>query len=156
MSTLKLPEIINISKATETKSKNFILHLTKAQWKKTMSKAVIYKGKKKFSEFVKIAFSYSEIDGLEGGLLTTYSINKNGMKFGLFPVVVINNNKKIILFKKRGAPGGPVLYPGCQTGCVGGSLTCIGSCNSGKTCLSLIDPYTNTLSGCMCNELARY
>ena len=59
MSTLKLPEIINISKATETKSKNFILHLTKAQWKKTISKAVIYKGKKKFSEFAKNVFSYN-------------------------------------------------------------------------------------------------
>lgn len=156
MSTAKLPEIINISKATETKSKNFIIHLTKAQWKKAISKAVIYKGKKKFSEFAKTLFSFNEIDGLDGGLLTSCSINKNGKKVGLFPVVVKIKNKKIILFKKRGAPGGPVIYPGCQTGCVGGSLTCIGSCNSGKTCLSLIDPYTNTLSGCMCSELARY
>lgn len=155
MSALKLPEIINISKATETKSKNFIIHLTKAQWKKTISKAVIYKGKKKFSEFAKNVFSFNEIEGMNGGLITSYSIDDKGKKVGLFPFVETIGKEKIIVYKKKRGTGGTNTSK-CRISSSGGSMHCTGSCSPGRRCLSIIDPQSNKIAACLCMAPAPY
>jgi len=158
MSTLKLPEIVNISKAAETKSKNFIIHLTKAQWKKTILKSAVYKGKKKFSEVAKNVITFNELEGLDGGLITAYSKDKNGKKIDLFPVVEIKNGEKIIMFRKKKGIGGIISQSDCLAGCVGGSIQCIGNCSTmaGRSCNSIIDPYTNKISACMCLGASQY
>jgi len=148
MSNLNLPKIINISKAAETKSKNFILHLTHAQWKKSISKSVIYKGKKNFSEFVKNVYTFNEIDGLNGGLLTAYMINKNGKKKNLFPVIEIIDNEKVIVFKPK--KGGETNT--CRFLCKDNSCDCIGRCGRGKSCGPV--KQSSTVVGCVCGKLS--
>jgi len=147
MSTLNLPEIINISKAEETKSKNFILHATKAQWKKAIQKAAIYKGKKNFAENAKNVISFTEIDGLNGGLITAYNIDKRGKKIDLFPEVIIDNNKSIIVFKPKG-PGGTSNT--CKKGVSSGRFICIGTCSEHNRQCKPIRNHDGTLAACLC------
>jgi len=152
MSSVKLPEIVNISKAGETKSKNFIIHLSNSQWKNTVSKSVVYKGKKKFTEVAKEIFSFNEIDGLDGGLLTAYSMESNGKKKILYPVVEINGGKKIIVFKPK-RPGGGGSASSCSRKIVNGYMQCSGSCDERRSCLSIISGDSVT---CMCLKPATY
>lgn len=147
MSTLNLPEIINISKAEETKAKSFILHATKAQWKKTIQKAAIYKGRKKLPEYAKCVFSFNEIDGLNGGLITAYNIDKRGKKIDLFPEVIIHNNESIIVFKPKGGGG---TSGTCKMGVSSGRMICIGTCREQNKQCKPIRNLDGTLAACLC------
>jgi len=77
-------------------------------------------------------------------------INKNGKKKNLFPVVIIDDNKKLIVFKEKGW-GEP--NDTCSFVCLGNRCTCMGRCGTGKGCS--IMKWGDTVIGCVCQRPAR-
>ena len=156
MSTLKLPEIINISKASKTKSKNFILHCTKAQWKKSISKLKEYSGKKPFEKLAGSFAEFVSINSSNDGIIKVYYQDKKGKRKDLFPKNTFQSeNGNIIIFLRKGHTIGEP----CGMIYTDGEFKCVGGCTRGEKCAGMRSMKVDNgerLIGCKCAALARY
>ncbi|MDZ4712488.1 MAG: hypothetical protein SGI89_09215 [bacterium] len=155
MKKVELPEIINISEVLKKKSKNFVIHFTDAQWKKAISKAKIYKGKKEFRNLPGDFVEFHPLPQLGGGLISAFKVNKAGKVSNLFPKVELIDGKSTIVFPLR--TGGRPRPRLCHLTSNGIYFHCSGDCpSSNNPSCNDVRNAEGKLIGCCCGAHTIY